>query len=110
MGRTVHKETYERPHCGGKSTAAEFSAKCILKEKAARATLAIPTLAPFPATIYLFKGRLHATASLCREFLSPLRGRSSWGTCCTSGTTWKRPGTTSETGCEPMNSGGTPCR
>ncbi len=36
-------------------------------------TLAIPTLAPFLTRIYLMQGRLHAAASLCREFLDPIK-------------------------------------
>ncbi len=37
--------------------------------------LAIPTLAPFLTRIYLMQGRLHAAASLCREFLDPIKER-----------------------------------
>jgi len=58
--------------------AAEFSLKSMQREKAANGalrhgTVAVPTLVPFLATIYMFQGRLHAAASLCREFLAPIK-------------------------------------
>jgi LuxR family transcriptional regulator, maltose regulon positive regulatory protein len=52
--------------------AVEISVKCIQKKKMPYGTLAIPPLVPFLARIYLIQGRLHATASLCREFLGPI--------------------------------------
>jgi LuxR family maltose regulon positive regulatory protein len=55
--------------------AVEVSVKCIQREKPPHGTLAIPTLAPFLTRIYLMQGRLHAAASLCREFLDPLKER-----------------------------------
>jgi LuxR family maltose regulon positive regulatory protein len=53
--------------------AVEVSLKCIQREKASHGTQAIPTLAPFLTRIYLMQGRLHAAASLCREFLDPIQ-------------------------------------
>ncbi|MCL4562082.1 MAG: LuxR C-terminal-related transcriptional regulator [Chloroflexi bacterium] len=53
--------------------AAEFSLKSIQRMKMHHGLLVIPTLVPFLATIYLFQGRLHAAASLCREFLDPIK-------------------------------------
>jgi LuxR family maltose regulon positive regulatory protein len=55
--------------------AVEFALKCIRREQPAHGTLAIPTLAPFLTRIYLMQGRLHAAASLCREFLDPIQER-----------------------------------
>ena len=53
--------------------AAEFSLEFIEKEKIRQGTVAIPTLVPFLATIYQFQGHLHAAASLCREYLLPIK-------------------------------------
>ncbi len=53
--------------------AAEFSVKSIKREKTFLGTQTIPTLAPFLTRIYLMQGRLHAAASLCREFLNPIK-------------------------------------
>jgi LuxR family transcriptional regulator, maltose regulon positive regulatory protein len=53
--------------------AVEFSVKSIHRKKISRGTSAIPTLVPFLATIYLFQGRLHSAASLCREYLDPIK-------------------------------------
>ena len=58
--------------------AAEYSLKCLQKMKTPIGALrheivAVPSLVPFLATIYLFQGRLHAAASLCREFLDPIK-------------------------------------
>ena len=55
--------------------AAEVSVRSIQREKTHHGTLAIPTLAPFLTRIYLMQGRLHAAASLCREFLGPIKER-----------------------------------
>jgi LuxR family maltose regulon positive regulatory protein len=55
--------------------AVEVSLKSIQREKTFQGTLAIPTLAPFLTRIYLMQGRLHAAASLCREFLDPIKER-----------------------------------
>jgi LuxR family maltose regulon positive regulatory protein len=55
--------------------AVEISVRCIQREKASHGTRAIPTLAPFLTRIYLMQGRLHAAASLCREFLDPNKER-----------------------------------
>jgi LuxR family maltose regulon positive regulatory protein len=54
--------------------AADFSVRCIQRKKAlqkaaSHTALAIPTLVPFLATIYMFQGRLHAADSLSHEFL-----------------------------------------
>ncbi len=60
--------------------AAEFSQNTLRNEKASRGKIndledAIPPLAPFLASVYMFQGRLHAAASLCREFLDPIQGK-----------------------------------
>jgi LuxR family transcriptional regulator, maltose regulon positive regulatory protein len=55
--------------------AVEVSAKCIEREKTSQGTRTIPTLAPFLTRIYLMQGRLHAAASLCREFLDSYQDR-----------------------------------
>jgi LuxR family maltose regulon positive regulatory protein len=60
---------------GEHDRAIEVSVKCIQREKAAHGTPAIPTLAPFLTRIYLIQGRLTAAASLCREFLDPIKER-----------------------------------
>ena len=99
--------------------AVEFSLKSIQREKrSTMEALAIPTLVPFLATIYWFQGRLHEAASLCREFLDPVKekgirylycrqhGCRSWGRCCTNGISWKRPRNISGMGFKPMNPGG----
>ena len=56
--------------------AAEFSTKVIRKGKKRRGTPDFPALVPFLATLYLFQGRLHAAASLCREYLALIREKS----------------------------------
>jgi LuxR family maltose regulon positive regulatory protein len=53
----------------------EVAVKCIQREKIRHGTLTIPTLAPFLSRIYLMQGRLHEAASLCREFLDPIKER-----------------------------------
>jgi LuxR family maltose regulon positive regulatory protein len=58
---------------GEMDRAAEFSLKSMQRVKMRHGIEAIPTLVPFLATIYLFQGRLHAAASLCREFLGPIK-------------------------------------
>ena len=60
---------------GEMDRAVEVSLKCIQRERAPRGKQTIPTLAPFLSRIYLMQGRLHATASLCREFLDPIQKR-----------------------------------
>jgi LuxR family maltose regulon positive regulatory protein len=55
--------------------AVEVSIRCIQREKVSRGMQAIPTLAPFLTRVYVMQGRLHAAASLCREFLDPLKER-----------------------------------
>jgi LuxR family transcriptional regulator, maltose regulon positive regulatory protein len=55
--------------------AVEVSINCIQREKTSLGTRAIPTLAPFLTRIYLMQGRLHAAASLCREFLGSYQDR-----------------------------------
>jgi LuxR family transcriptional regulator, maltose regulon positive regulatory protein len=55
--------------------AVEVSVKCIQREKTSQGTRAIPTLAPLLTRIYLMQGRLHAAASLCREFLNSYQER-----------------------------------
>ena len=53
--------------------AAGFALEFIEKEKNRQGNQAIPTLVPFLATIYQFQGHLHAAASLCREYLLPIK-------------------------------------
>jgi LuxR family maltose regulon positive regulatory protein len=53
--------------------AVEVSLKCIQREKSRPGTLAIPTLVPFLSRVYLMQGRLNAAASLCREYLDPIK-------------------------------------
>lgn len=53
--------------------AVEVAVRCIQREKADLGSLVIPTLAPLLSRIYLIQGRLHATASLCREYLDPIQ-------------------------------------
>ncbi|MEW6405858.1 MAG: LuxR C-terminal-related transcriptional regulator [Chloroflexota bacterium] len=55
--------------------AADISLKCIQREKTAPGTMAMSSLVPFLATVYLVQGRLHDAASLCREFLSPIKAK-----------------------------------
>jgi LuxR family transcriptional regulator, maltose regulon positive regulatory protein len=55
--------------------AVKVSVKCIQREKTSQGTRAIPTLAPLLTRIYLMQGRLHAAASLCREFLNSYQER-----------------------------------
>jgi LuxR family transcriptional regulator, maltose regulon positive regulatory protein len=55
--------------------AVDVSVKCIQKEKTSLGTRTIPTLAPLLTRIYLMQGRLHAAASLCREFLNSYQER-----------------------------------
>ncbi len=56
--------------------AAEVAVHCIQREKANHRKLAIPSLVPFLAVLYLMQGRLHAADSLCREFLAPIKEKS----------------------------------
>ena len=53
--------------------AAEIAAKSVQREKSPHGTLVIPSLVPFLGRIYLVQGRLHAAASLCREYLDPIQ-------------------------------------
>ena len=53
--------------------AVEVSVKCIQREKPLHRGVGIPTLVPFLTRIYLMQGRLHAAASLCREYLDPIK-------------------------------------
>jgi len=53
--------------------AAEFSVQAIQKQKMRHGTLAIPSLVPFLATLFLFQGRLREAASLCREYLELIK-------------------------------------
>jgi LuxR family maltose regulon positive regulatory protein len=57
--------------------AVEVAVNCIAREREMppHGTPVIPTLAPFLTRIYLMQGNLHAAASLCREFLNPIRER-----------------------------------
>jgi LuxR family maltose regulon positive regulatory protein len=61
--------------CGEMDRAVEVAARCIQREKTSRGALSIPTLAPFLSRLYVMQGHLHAAASLCREFLDPLKER-----------------------------------
>jgi LuxR family maltose regulon positive regulatory protein len=58
---------------GEMDRAVEVALRCIQREKAFPGKLTIPTLAPFLSRIYLMQGRLHAAASLCHEFLDPIK-------------------------------------
>lgn len=58
---------------GNLDKAVAVSLRCIEREKAADGTEGIPTLAPFLTRLYLMQGRLRECASLCREFLDPIR-------------------------------------
>lgn len=60
---------------GEHDRAVEVSINCIQREKTHHRTQAIPSLAPFLSRIYLIQGRLHEAASLCREYLDPLKDR-----------------------------------
>ncbi len=60
---------------GDLDRAVEVSVRCIQREKSIQGTLAIPTVAPFLTRLYLIQGRLHAAASLCHEFLDPIKER-----------------------------------
>ena len=53
--------------------AIKVSQKSIQRENNAYRTEAIPTLAPLLSRLYLIQGRLRAAASLCREFLNPIK-------------------------------------
>ncbi len=58
--------------------AVEFSKACLSMEMQGAETRltdlsAIPSLVPFLATMYLFQGRLHQTAELCRQYLRPIK-------------------------------------
>lgn len=58
---------------GETDRAAEVAVRCIQREKTPHGTLAIPVLVSFLARIYLMQGRLRAAASLCHEFLDPIK-------------------------------------
>ncbi|MFN2296957.1 MAG: LuxR C-terminal-related transcriptional regulator [Candidatus Promineifilaceae bacterium] len=53
--------------------AIKVSLKSIQRENNAYRSEAIPTMAPLLSRLYLIQGRLHAAASLCREFLNPIK-------------------------------------
>jgi LuxR family transcriptional regulator, maltose regulon positive regulatory protein len=53
--------------------AAQFSLKSIRRQKSPYGKQAIPTLVTFLATIYLFQGRMHEAAALCRQYLGPIQ-------------------------------------
>jgi LuxR family maltose regulon positive regulatory protein len=55
--------------------AAEVALKNIKREKSSYQPRSTPTLAPFLTRLYLMLGRLQASASLCREFLDPIKER-----------------------------------
>ncbi len=57
--------------------AAEVTLRCIQRERKPLGRLAIPTLVPFLARIYLMQGRLRATVSLCHEYLDPIKEKGS---------------------------------
>lgn len=57
---------------GGLDRSAEVSLKFIERKRTPRSS-AIPTLVAYLARIYLIQGRLKAAASLCREYLDPIR-------------------------------------
>ena len=53
--------------------AIDVSIKCIQREKQNQQPKVIPTLAPFLSRIYLMQGHLTKTASLCEEYLKPIK-------------------------------------
>jgi LuxR family maltose regulon positive regulatory protein len=53
--------------------AVDVSVRCIQREKLQRGSPEIPTMAPFLTRLYLMMGRLHAAATLCREYLDPIQ-------------------------------------
>ncbi len=53
--------------------AVEISEQVIHKDRLSHGTLAIPTLVPFLTRVYLMQGRLNAAASLCRDYLDPIK-------------------------------------
>jgi LuxR family maltose regulon positive regulatory protein len=55
--------------------AVAIAIKCIQRENKPHGAASIPTLAPFLTRLYLMQGRLHATVSLCREYLEPIEKR-----------------------------------
>jgi LuxR family transcriptional regulator, maltose regulon positive regulatory protein len=63
---------------GETDQAIEVSLKCIQREKARHGSPIIPTLTPFLSRIYLIQGRLHASASLCRDYLDPIKRKEIW--------------------------------
>lgn len=58
---------------GETDRATEVALQCIAREKARHKKPAIPTLIPFLTTSYMFQGRLHEVAALCREYLNPIK-------------------------------------
>ncbi len=65
---------------GENDHAAEFALKTMQNEKIFSGTQSntigaptIPTLVPFLAAIYMFQGKLHAAATLCQEYLEPIK-------------------------------------
>jgi LuxR family maltose regulon positive regulatory protein len=58
---------------GKTDRAVEVALQSIEREKARHKKPAIPTLIPFLITSYLFQGRLHEVAALCREYLNPIK-------------------------------------
>jgi LuxR family maltose regulon positive regulatory protein len=60
---------------GEMDRAVEVAVECIQREKTSHGTPMIPTLAPFLTRLYLMQGRLEASASLCHEFLDPIKAR-----------------------------------
>jgi LuxR family transcriptional regulator, maltose regulon positive regulatory protein len=58
---------------GETDRAAEVALQCIEREKARQQKPAMPTLIPFLITSYMFQGRLHEVAALCREYLNPIK-------------------------------------
>jgi LuxR family maltose regulon positive regulatory protein len=55
--------------------AVEVAIECIQREKTSHGMPIIPTLTPLLTRIYLMQGRLGAAASLCHEFLDPIKAR-----------------------------------
>jgi LuxR family maltose regulon positive regulatory protein len=60
---------------GETDRAVEVAIKSIQRQKKVHEGWAIPTLVPFLATAYLFKGRLREAAALCREYLGSIKER-----------------------------------
>ena len=53
----------------------EVALRCIQREKAQQSPLAVPSIGPYLAYVYLELGRLHDAVSLCSDFLKAIQER-----------------------------------